>query len=204
MRSVLVVLTILLSPSLRITQTGTTGSTGESFPRIELKLAPEKSSIITGDTLKLKVEIWNTGSDDIIIAQNVDATYGNSDLELFLEVGSTLQGPNLHGVGDGLPDPNPDLAKTFVKNWLTLNKAHFYGTYVYMDPITYPQLRQPGFYRVRAKYYSRGISSVPGWNGGWLKQEDIEKLPFKAWQGSADSNFVSVKVSARTKKKIEK
>ena len=204
MRFALVALVTLLSPILATTQTGNPRSTAESSPRIEIKLIPEKSVIRTGETLKFNVEIWNVGTADIIIAQNIDATFGNSDLELFLEVGSTLQGAAMHGVGDAIPDPNPDLAITFVKNWLTLNKSHYYGTYVDMDPIDFPQLRKPGRYRIRAKYSSRGINSVPAWNGGWLKPEDIEKLPFKAWKGTADSNFVSVQVSIPTKKTSEK
>ena len=102
------------------------------------------------------------------------------------------------------PDSNPDLATTFVTNWLTLNKAHYYGTYVYMDPGDFPRLRVPGHYRVRAEYSSRGISSVPGWNGAYLKQEDLDKLPFKAWKGTTDSNFVRIQVNPRAKRTIEK
>jgi hypothetical protein len=204
MHFALIALVTLLSPILATAQTGNPGSTGESSPRIEVKLVPDKNVIRPGETLKIKVEIWNVGADDIIIAQNIDATFGNSDLELFLEVGSILQAPIMRSVGDGFPDRNPDLARTFVRNWLTLNKAHYYGTYIYMDPINYPQLRKPGRYRIRAEYSSRGVSSVPGWNGGWLKQEDIDKLPFKAWNGTVNSNFVSVQVSAPTGKGIDK
>ncbi|MHB8484891.1 MAG: hypothetical protein ACYDCM_04040 [Candidatus Acidiferrales bacterium] len=205
MRFGLVALVSFLCPILATAQTGNLRNAGESSPEIELKLIPEKTVIRPGETLRIKVELWNVGADDIIIAQHIDATFGNSDLELFLEVGSTLQGATTHLIADSIPDPHsPDLAKTFVKNWLTLNKAHCYGTYVYMDPMNYPQLRKPGHYRIRAEYSSRGISSVPGWNGGWLKQEDIDKLPFKAWKGTVNSNFVSIQVRTPTKKSIEK
>jgi len=204
MRFAFVALVTLLSPILATKQTGNPRSPGESSPRIEVKLIPEKSVIRPGETLKFKVEIWNVGTDDIIIAQNIDRTFGNSDLELFLEVGSALQGSQMHSVADSIPESNPDFAKTFITNWLTLNKAHCYGTYVYMDPIDFPQLRKPGHYRVRAEYSSRGISSVPGWNGGYLKEEDIAKLPFSAWKGTVNSNFASVHVSGPTKKAIGK
>jgi hypothetical protein len=172
----------------------------KSSPNIEVRLTTVQRVIHPGETLKLKVEIWNVGTEDVIIAQNIDATFGNSTLELFLEVNSALQGPNMLAVGDGIPEPNPDFVKTFVTNWLTLNKSHYYGTYVYMDPTEFPPLRKPGHYRVRAEYSSRGISSVPGWNGGYLKPEDIAKLPFQAWKGTADSNFVSIQVSGNTNK----
>jgi len=200
MRFALMALVTLLSPLLAIEQT----RPGETSPEIEVKLIPEKSGIRPGETLKLKVEIWNVSNDNIIIAQNIDATFGNSDLELFLEVGSALQGSNTHSVGDKLPEPNPGFANTFITNWLTLNKAHYYGTYVYMDPIDFPPLRKPGQYRVRAQYYSRGISSIAGWNGGYLREEDIARLPFRAWKGTINSNFASVHVRAAAKKTADR
>jgi hypothetical protein len=97
-------------------------------------------------------------------------------------------------VADGIPTPNPDFEETFVKNWLTLNGGHFYGTYTYMDPIDFHHLRQPGHYSVRAEYYSRGISSTPPWNGGYLKQEDINRLPFAILKGTFQSNTVKIEV----------
>ena len=100
-------------------------------------------------------------------------------------------------VADGIPEPNPDFEKTFVTNWLTLNRGHFYGTYVYMDPMYYPHLRKPGQYKVSAEYYSRGISSTPGWNGGYLKQQDVENLPLGALKGTISSNAVKIQVSAK-------
>jgi hypothetical protein len=103
---------------------------------------------------------------------------------------------------DGIPQLDPDFEKTFVTNWLTLNRGHFYGTYVYMDPIEYPHLRKPGQYEIRAEYDSRGISSTPGWNGGYLKQQDVENLPLLALKGTISSNTVKILVSA--KKSIEK
>ncbi len=202
-RFALLALITFLSPILANTQAENPRSTTESAPKIELKIMPEKSVIRAGETLKVKVEIWNVDNDDIIIAQNVDATFGNSDLELFLEVGSKLQGTAMRGVGDGIPDPNPDLAKTFVKNCLILNKSHYYGTVVSMDPIGYPQLRKAGHYRIRAEYSSRGVSAIPGWNGGWLKQEDIDKLSFKDWKGTVNSNFISIQVSMPMKKPVQ-
>jgi len=151
-----------------------------------------------GEVLKLRVELWNVGSDNVIIAQNIDATFGNSELRLFLETGS-IREASPGSVGDGIPDRDPDFERTFVTNWLTLNRGHFYGTYVYMDPIDFPHLRKPGRYRVRAEYDSRGISSTPGWNGGYLKQEDVDKLPFTALKGTIKSNVVRIQVSSRKK-----
>ena len=168
-------------------------------PQIAVKLIPEKSVINPGETLKLRVEIWNVGADDILIPQNINATFGNSILWLFVQVGSKREGPT-GPIADRIPQPDPDFEKTFVTNWLTLNKAHYYGTLVAMNPTEFPQLRKAGHYTVGAEYYSRGISSTPGWNGGYLKQEDLDKLPLKAWKGKIDSNLVTIQVTPRTSK----
>ncbi len=187
-------LVALLSPIVASVQTANPRSLSDSTPRIELKLIPERATIRSGEKLKLRVEVWNVGSKDVIIAQNIDATFGNSELLLSLEVGSTREDqPGM--VADSIPESDPDFEKTFVTNWLILNRGHFYGTYVYMDPIEFPHLRKPGHYKVRAEYYSRGISSTPGWNGAYLKQEDVDKLPLAAFKGTITSNVVRIQVS---------
>jgi hypothetical protein len=201
MRFVLVALAALLWPILASVQTSNPRNSSDSTPRIELKLVPEKATIRPGERLKLRVELWNLGSNDLIVAQHIDSRFGNSELRLFLERGPIREA----GTGmaaDGIPEPDPDFEKTFVTNWLTLNRGHFYGTYVYMDPIEYPHLRKPGQYKVRAEYDSRGISSTPGWNGGYLKQQDVENLPLLALKGTIGSNTVKIQVSG--KKTIEK
>ncbi len=199
MRYCLKVLFASLSLIALTLQAGNPQNPRNSSPKIEVKLIPEKSAISPGETLNLKVEIWNVGADDIFIAQNINATFGNSILRLFVKVGSKREGPT-GLIADSIPEPDPDFEKTFVTNWLTLNKAHYYGTLVEMDPVEFPQLRKVGHYTVGAEYYSRGISSTPGWNGGYLKQEDIDKLPLKAWKGTIDSNFVTIQVRPRTSK----
>lgn len=46
-----------------------------SPPQIEVRLIPEKSVIQPGDRLRLKVEIWNVGFEDVIIPQNLSLIY---------------------------------------------------------------------------------------------------------------------------------
>lgn len=195
MRFVLLAFAALLSPIAASTQTAGPRSLSGSTPKIELKLIPEKATIRPGERLRLRVELWNVGTDNVIIAQNIGATYGNSELRLFLELGSIRETCGM--VADGIPEPDPEFEKTFVTNWLTLNPGHFYGTYVDMDPINFPHLRKPSKYTVRAEYHSRGVSSTPGWNGSYLKQEDVDKLPFAALQGTINSNIVRIQVSPK-------
>jgi hypothetical protein len=162
----------------------------ETSTTFKLRVIPVQSAIRPGERLKLRVELWNLGTQDVIIAQNLDSTFGNSTLSLVLDGGETSG-----SVADRIPEPGePDFEKTFVTNWLTLNRNHFYGTYVYMDPIEFPHLRKPGRHEVRAQYISRGISSTPGWNGGYLKQADIDKLPLTAFSGTLTSNTLTIHV----------
>ena len=202
MRHSLMVLVASLSLIVVILGWGFPTTPADFSPKIEVRLKSEKSVISPGETLRLKVEIWNVGPDDIFVAQKVDATFGNSVLRLFLQEGSKRE-TSRGLIADSIPELDPDFEKTFVTNWLTLNKAHFYGTYVDMNPIEFPELRKTGHYTVGAEYYSRGISSTPDWNGGYLKQEDIDKLPFKAWQGTIDSNLVTIQVRPRTSNKAK-
>ena len=171
-------------------------TTNHTSPKLELKLIATKPAIQPGEQLKLRVELWNVGTEDVIIAQNLDSTFGNSALDLIL-TGQGV-GESVGAVGDRFPETGePDFEKTFVTNWLTLNKKHFYGTHIYMDPIDFPHLRKPGQYQVSAQYYSRGISSTPGWNGSFLKQADIDKLPLIAFEGAITSNNISIHVATR-------
>src|SRR6266852_4481162 len=130
MRFVLVALVGLLSPILASAQTASPQRSRDSTPKIELKLIPEKATIRPGERLKLRVELWNVGSDTVIIAQDIDARFGNSELQLCLDIGAIREGEG-GMAADGIPEPNPDFEKTFVTNWLSLNQGHFYGTYVY-------------------------------------------------------------------------
>jgi len=196
MHFTLAVWLVFLSTFFASAQTLTQEAASHSSPKLELRLFAAKSTIRPGEQLKLRVELWNVGSNDVIIAQNLDSTFGNSALSLILQTG--LGGESHGSIGDRFPEPGePDFEETFLTNWLTLNKKHFYGTYVYMDPIDFPHLRKPGRYQVSAQYYSRGISSTPGWNGGFLRQADIDKLPLAVFQGSINSDVVTIRVLPR-------
>jgi len=171
------------------------GVTNHPIPKLELRLFAVKESIRSGERLKLRAELWNVGTEDVIVAQRLDSTFGNSALTLLLFAHNGVE--SFGAIGDRIPENiEPDFEQTFVTNWLTLNKNHFYGTYVYMDPIEFPHLRKPGRYQIHAQYSSRGISSTPAWNGSFLKQADIEKLPIAVFEGTLDSNDVSIQVSA--------
>jgi hypothetical protein len=72
-------------------------------------------------------------------------------LRLFLEAGAKRE-TSRGLIAERIPEPDPNFEKMFVTNWLTLNKSHYYGTLVGMDPIEFPGLRKTGHYTVGAEY----------------------------------------------------
>src|SRR5262245_27992578 len=82
-------------------------------PKLELRLIAVKPSIRPGEKLKLRVELWNIGAEDVIVTQNLNSTFGNSTLNLFL---SSDRGGQFSGaIGDRIPDDRePDFEQTFV------------------------------------------------------------------------------------------
>ena len=203
-RLVIPALVTLLSPVVAGVGASVSQKPEESPQKVEVTLSLENKVIRPGETLKLRVEIWNAGKDTIIIPQNTSSIYHNSVIQLYLKVGSKFQGSSVGIAADGIPESKPDVVRTFVTNWITIPSDHFYGTYVYMDPIDFPQLRTPGRYGVKAEYISGGISPGFAYNAARLNQEDIDKLPFKAWAGTATSNLVTIQVATSSKGSVTK
>ena len=70
-------------------------------PKLELRLFAVTSSIRSGEQLKLRVELWNLGTEDVIVAQHLDSTFGNSTLSLTLDTGHGLE--SFGAIGDSIP-----------------------------------------------------------------------------------------------------
>src|SRR5277367_4287146 len=116
----------LLSAMVADVLTANPWGPSDPAPKIELRISPETATVRAGGLLRLRVELWNAGTESVIVAQNVNQTFGNSELRLFLEKGQTVDAsPGM--VADFLPQPYPGFEKTFLSNWLTLDPGHFYG-----------------------------------------------------------------------------
>jgi hypothetical protein len=93
MRHVLVVLFVSLSPILVTQGWRHPAPPADSSPKIEVRLIPEKSVIRHGETLRFKLEIWNVGADDILIAQKVDAKSGIQSCDSFSKQAQSAKPP---------------------------------------------------------------------------------------------------------------
>jgi hypothetical protein len=182
----------LLSSGLQGTQESKAGEAS-----IELRLSVQKKVIRPGGSLEVRVEIWNTGSRDIFIGQNLDRWGSISELSLHLEGGVEPHGETAGVAGDSLNDPN--FASVLTKYWLPLPPGHFYGRVVKMYPDSFPKLDKRGRYRLKAEYSCIGFPTEGingrGMNGRELDPEQSAKLPFKAWKGKIESNSVPIVVA---------
>jgi hypothetical protein len=180
-------------------QGGQESKTGKES--IELKLSVQKKVIRPGGSLEVRVEIWNTGSRDIFVGQNLDRRGSISELSLHLEGGVEPPGPGVASAGDSLNDPN--FASVLSKYWIPLPPGHFYGRVVKMYPDSFPKLDKLGRYRLKAEYLCIGFPTEGingrGMNGLELDPEQSAKLPFKAWKGKIESNSVWIEVSGTRK-----
>jgi hypothetical protein len=165
---------------------------------IELRLSVQKKVIRPGGSLEVRVEIWNIGSRDIFVGQNLDSPGSISELSLRLEGGVEPSGETAGVAGDSLPDP--DFVRVLTRYWLPLPPGHFYGRIVKMYPDAFPKLDKRGRYRLRAEYSCIGFPTWgKGHNGLELDPEQSARLPFKAWKGKVESNSVWIEVSGTRK-----
>jgi hypothetical protein len=182
----------LLPSGLQGTQESKAGE-----PSIELRLSVQKKVIRPGGSLEVRVEIWNTGSRDIFVGQNLDSHGSISELSLRLEGGVEPSGETAASAGDSLNDPN--FASVLTKYWIPLPPGHFYGRVVKMYPDSFPKLDKRGSYRLKAEYFCIGFPTEGingrGMNGLELDPEQSARLPFKAWKGKVESNSVRVEVA---------
>jgi len=122
MRYCLKVLFASLSLIALTLQAGNPQNPRNSSPKIEVKLIPEKSAISPGETLNLKVEIWNVGADDIFIAQ-ISRHLRQFDSAAVVKVGSKREGPT-GLIADSIRNLTRTVEKTVVvTNWLISTSA---------------------------------------------------------------------------------
>jgi len=167
--------------------------------QIEVRLIPKRRTIKAGEPLEVRVEIWNVSTQPLFIRKNIFELCGDSPLSLRLELGPPLKPGTLgHGcAADCLYQPEDSFAKRLLIFWAILPLQDFYGTVVYLDPDTFPQLNTPGRWRLRGTYKSRGdLSSSFCFDPTPLPDnaEQVKRLPYEAWQGQVDTNTIWIEV----------
>lgn len=161
---------------------------------IDVKLSAPKSVIASGESLQLRVEIWNEGSSDVFVCKSFDMPgFPLCSLALFVEDNSGRSGSR-HGIAaDFSPWDKKPLSAVLMRDWIVLQPRHFYGAVVTVDPDSYPRLQKPGRYRLLAQYRSGGL--MAGYQGTVSADPDeLAHLPAKSWRGEIESSPIVIHV----------
>jgi len=181
-------------------------SRDEKTDRLRVTIAADKTKIRSGETLTLRVEIYNQGTKSVYVATNFDGpdnAFSRLSMSLFHD-GSLVDSGGQSSAGDyGRYRPEdtkkPPFANEFSKYWLVLRPGYSYGGQVVLDPATFQTLHNPGKYEIRGTYRSSGFmgSGMNNPLAGYM--DELSQLPFQAWVGEVESNKVWVEVIERAR-----
>ena len=166
--------------------------------KIEVRISPTKHTIASGETLKVRVEIWNVGTKNIFVCRDFQTPAPPCSLQLIFENTARHQ----YGTGRGsaadcfITAERDSFATVLTTSWLLLPPAHFYGGLAEINTSGFTELPRPGRYIVRGDFSEGGMS---GNNCGGLQPwaDQIAHLPAKPWQGRVDTNSIAISVSPR-------
>ncbi|MFZ0884765.1 MAG: hypothetical protein WAN14_15305 [Candidatus Acidiferrales bacterium] len=204
-RSPLLAIAVALIPTLWAFQPPPVGSPrGQETKstQIEVRLIPIKKSIKAGDVLKIRVEIQNVGSKPLFIENGIySPCTPPSPLSLQLDLGPPMKpqkGPGFGCAGDCIYSAKDSFASRLLYRWTVLPPGAFYGRVISVQPESFPQLSTPGRWRLSGTYKSIGnLSSSFCFDTAPIpdNQEQINELPYEAWQGKVDTNSVWINVA---------
>lgn len=164
---------------------------------LQVTISPLKEIITSGDTLKVRVEIWNIGRENLFICR--DFRLGPCDLRLSFEP-PAREARTAHAADRGFPGETETFANALVRDWISMPPEHFYGAVLELDPASYPELKEPGRYRIRGRYVSGGLLAPAYYNRLLAFRNEVAQLPAKSWQGEVDTNSITVLVAKRIRR----
>jgi hypothetical protein len=208
MRRILWCLMILcLAPSNSLVRGSPNSSRQDQAPladeKLTVKISADKTTINPGESITVKVEIWNTGSSDVFVAKNIGRYGGdNGYLELLLHYDSKVDGPSIQVAADFGPRTNkPPLVGELSKYWVAIPPGHFYGGEETMDPNSFKRLLVPGVYIIKGSYHSSGFLVRDVFANPLASYVDeLKLLPFQAWAGDVETNQISIEVVGPARK----
>jgi hypothetical protein len=127
---------------------------------VDVRITPLKNVIAPGDTLPLRVEIWNIGTQNLYICKNWDTFGAACRLDLsFDPLAKTEHGSITEDCVpyEWLTHPSLDqgsFADILTKDWVLISPGHFYGGIMELKPGSYPELGEVGRYRISGRYSS--------------------------------------------------
>jgi hypothetical protein len=164
-------------------------------PEIAIKIASTRKHYVSGERVRIHVELTNLGNRDLLVGRELTG-YGSNPADITFQAwnsdGKAL--PGQKAARDCVLRQNPDSVATAVlKRWIALPPASSYVSTVDFGPS--PPLEAPGRYRIVATYESEGVEAQYWSDCLRATQEEIANLPFAAWKGSVDSNAIWIEVA---------
>ncbi len=173
---------------------------GDVKPKVSVRISVERMRLRLGEDVKLHVEIWNEGDQDIFVFKKIDDTFSNAlaTIHLTMYQGDQVVGPTMAAVSDSFSSERsvyPPLVSELPRYWIALPPKCFYGRELVMKSTWFEKLRVPGKYRIQGKYSSRGFLAQDVNNPLAHYAQELKELPYEAWVGSVETNSVLIEVT---------
>ena len=170
--------------------------------QISVRISTDHRRFRPGETVRVRVEIWNHGNEDLFVFKNVDGSFSNAiaGIQLTMFQGAKVVGPTKAAASDSFASQRssyPPLSSELARYWIPLPPDHFYGGEVALDPSWYERLLVPGRYRIQGHYSSRGFLARDINNPLLYYTPELKQLPYKAWEGEVETNSVSIEITHR-------
>lgn len=182
-----------------------TPPSNDSEPRISVRISAAKSNFGPGEDIPLHVEIWNVGKQDVFIFKDIQAAIYNALAYMDLTVYYRTQAdrPMIATASDCFCSERssyPPLASELPKYWVAVPPQHFYGGEVVMRAFWFKKLKAPGRYRIQGKYRSLGFLAENLNNPLLHYADELNKLPYKAWEGEVETNSIWIEVTNKARR----
>jgi hypothetical protein len=167
----------------------------QTGPEIAIKIASTRKHYVTGERVRIRVELTNLGNRDLLVGRELTG-YGSNPADITFQVWNSAGKamPGEKNAGDCVSRQNPDSVATAVlKRWIALPPASSYVSTVDFSPS--PPLEEPGRYRIVATYESGGVEAQYWSDCLKATPEEIANLPFAAWKGEVNSNPIWIEVA---------
>jgi hypothetical protein len=173
----------------------------EQGKELEVRISLAKPVVAANETLRLRVEIWNVGTRDLLVCKEVFSPSAPCTLRLDFQPLAKVEHRGLasdcvpYEWMPHIPPPKAeDFANILIKDWVSISPNHFYGAIIELDPSSYPELRVAGHYRLSGNYSSGGLLEAHCYYKLKPFSREVANLPAGSWHGVAYSNSVAVNV----------
>jgi hypothetical protein len=186
--------TLSLPQELKAAQTPP-DKTEPAHGSLSLRILPKGTTFHPGQTMRLRVELRNTGHETIFVRKDIDLSpCARGSLRIFSLKGSAFPGPDEGCATDCWTPLLKDsklspIASVVIRDWVPLPPG-----YTYSREIESQALGKPGRYLIGGDYTSTtlGVDCE-----GDYSAEELAKLPYPLWTGRVETNSIWIEVTKR-------